>query len=140
MSRKILLLSLVVVCGLAIGCGASGVTPATSNVANVLKIEAKYYLLTGEGAIVAYIEPNDYTCANISYEVTLYKYDAELETKLIQWTQEEINRLTPKIVEFDLSEADTITYVPTPGTSHSDEEPAFAEVFSVGVTQAGEES
>ena len=126
-------LSLVIVIGLTTGCAVSGVTPATSNVANVLKIEARYYPFTGEGAIVAYIEPNNYTHANISYEVTLYKYDAKLETKPIQWTQEEINRLTPKIVEFDLSEADTITYVPTPWTSPSDEEPTFAKVFSVKV-------
>lgn len=133
MGRKILLLFLVAVCGLAVGCGVSGVTPATSNVANVLKIEAGYDLFRGEGVIVAYIEPNNYTHANISYEATLYKYDAKLEAKPIQWTQEEINRLTPKIVEFDLSEADTITYVHTLWPSPSDEEPTFAKVFSVKV-------
>jgi hypothetical protein len=125
MRRKILLLSLVAVCGLAIGCAA--------NVANVLKIEAQYKIFTGEGFIVAYVEPTTHTRADTLYMVTLYKYDTALENKLITWTQEDIAALTPQIIEFPLSEADTITYIPTPWTSHSDEEPAFAKVFSVKV-------
>jgi hypothetical protein len=128
MSRKTLLLSLVAVCGLAIGCGAG--------VANVLKIEAQYKIFTGEGFIVAYVEPTIHTRADTLYMATLYKYDTALENKLITWTQEDIAALTPQIIEFPLSEADTITYVPNPLTSRSDEEPAFAKVFSVKVNVA----
>jgi hypothetical protein len=137
MGRKILLLSLVAVCGLAIGCGVSGVTPATGNVANVLKIEAEWDPFEG-GHIIAYIEPTKYTIADTPYAVVLYKYDTVLDKKLIRWMQQDVDTLTPKVVAFRLSDADTQTYLPfhTPWTSSSSTEPAWTEVFSVKVEVA----
>jgi len=110
-------LSLVIVCGLVIGCAVpSAESPSqppeqqVQNIATVTDMTVSNWSFKYDYALCVYLEPTSSALANETYLVELSEKGNFRDSTTVRWNQPEINVKKEKVVQFPIARAEWDAY------------------------------